>query len=352
MTNNIIRVVFVLSCILMGGLWPFTLATPSGEIGSNPEGEVDGPILPWVLFGCSAGGGAGLFVLLLLRFVSQELFERISPVLISIVIGLIVGFALAEYFLGLFWDNPSATIRLNLRTTFMLLFGFAGISLGLNRAASFDTLVQAVHGGSVRTANLKLVDTSVLIDGRISEVCGTGFVDGTLIIPRFIIKELQHIADSADALRRVRGRRGLDILKALQAPESNVIVEVVEDDPEQVKEVDGKLVELARQYGAKILTNDLNLNKVAQIDNIDVLNLNDLANALKPAVLPDEQMHVKIVKEGKEALQGVGYLDDGTMVVVDGGREYVGKQVAVLVTSVLQTSAGRMIFSKMQSVLT
>jgi len=351
MTNNIIRVVFVMCCILMGALWPVTLSSPDGVEGGGASADV--PILPWVLFGSAAGGGAGLFVLLALRFVTQELFDRISPVLISIVIGLLVGYILAEYILSVFWENPSTTVRLNLSTTFMLLFGFAGISLGLNRASSFETLVKAMHGGrDVRPANLKLVDTSVLIDGRIAEVCSTGFVDGTLIIPRFIIKELQNIADSADALRRVRGRRGLDILKALQDPESKIVVEVVEDDPEQVKEVDGKLVELARQYGAKILTNDLNLNKVAQIDNIGVLNLNDLANALKPAVLPDEQMHVKIVKEGKEALQGVGYLDDGTMVVVDGGREYLGKQVAVLVTSVLQTSAGRMIFSKMQSVLT
>ncbi len=350
MTNNIIRVVFVLSCILMGALWPLTLSSPDGEAGQT-ESEVSAPILPWVLFGAAAGGGAGLFVLLLLRFVTQELFERISPILISIVIGLLVGFSLAQYVLLVFWDDPSTTLRLNLQTTFMLVFGFAGISLGLNRASSFESLVKAMHGSAVRPANLKLVDTSVLIDGRIAEVCSTGFVDGTLLIPRFIIKELQNIADSSDALRRVRGRRGLDILKELQGPEIGVIVEVVEDDPEQVKEVDGKLVELARQYNAKILTNDLNLNKVAQIDNIDVLNLNDLANALKPAVLPDEQMQVKIVKEGKEALQGVGYLDDGTMVVVDGGREYVGQQVAVLVTSVLQTSAGRMIFSKMQSVL-
>ncbi len=350
MTNNIIRVVFVVSCILMGGLWPFTLASPDEEIGAASS-AVSAPILPWVLFGGAAGGGAGLFVLLGLRLVTQDLFERISPILISIVIGLLVGYSLAQYVLLVFWDDPSTTVRLNLQTTFMLLFGFAGISLGLNRASSFQSLVQAVHGGTVRPANLKLVDTSVLIDGRIAEVCSTGFVDGTLIIPRFIIKELQHIADSADALRRVRGRRGLDILKELQSADINVKVEVVEDDPEEVKEVDGKLVELARRYGAKILTNDLNLNKVAQIDNIDVLNLNDLANALKPAVLPDEQMQVKIVKEGKEAQQGVGYLDDGTMVVVDGGREHLGKEVAVLVTSVLQTSAGRMIFSKLQSVL-
>mgnify|MGYP005843147755 FL=1 len=171
------------------------------------------------------------------------------------------------------------------------------------------------------------------------------------MVPRFVLKELQNIADSSDVLRRARGRRGLDILRALQEPDSKVTVQIIEDDPQDLSEVDEKLVRVARIHNAKILTNDLNLNKVAQIEGVSVLNINDLANALKPAVLPDEFMKVKIVKEGKEMFQGVGYLDDGTMVVVDGGRDFVGKDVSVIVTSVLQTSAGRMIFSKLQSVL-
>lgn len=166
-----------------------------------------------------------------------------------------------------------------------------------------------------------------------------------------MLHELQHIADSSDVLRRAKGRRGLDILKELQRETSKVDVDIIEDDPQDVREVDSKLVRLAQKFGAKILTNDFNLNKVAQIEGIVVLNINDLANALKPAVLPDEQMEVKIIKEGKEASQGVGYLDDGTMVVVDGGRVHMGKIVQVVVTSVLQTAAGRMIFTRFDHVL-
>ena len=199
--------------------------------------------------------------------------------------------------------------------------------------------------------NPKLLDTSVIIDGRVAEVCKFGFLEGAIIVPRFVLRELQAIADSSDTLRRARGRRGLDILKQLQAPESNVKIEVIEDDIEQVQEVDGKLVALAKQIGAKVVTNDMNLLRVAQIEGVPVLNLHELANALKTAVLPDEHMHVKIVREGKEAQQGVGYLDDGTMIVVDGGRDHIGRNVAATVTSVLQTPNGRMIFTKLQSVL-
>ena len=191
----------------------------------------------------------------------------------------------------------------------------------------------------------------MIIDGRILDIIDAGFVEGTLVIPRFVLKELQHVADSADVLRRTKGRRGLDILKAMQDNTSKVNIEIIDDDPRDIQEVDGKLLALARQYNAKILTTDYNLNKVAQIEGVDVLNVNDLANALKPAALPDENLEVKIVKEGKEADQGVGYLDDGTMIVVDGGRTYVGRRVSAVVTSVLQTAAGRMIFTKLGEVL-
>jgi len=236
-------------------------------------------------------------------------------------------------------------------TSFVLVFAFIGITLGLTRASNWESLVNAVRRRHLENPGMKLLDTSVIIDGRLAEVCKTGFLEGTLVVPRFILRELQAIADSADVLRRARGRRGLDILHQLQEPTSGVEIQVIEDDPLDVHEVDGKLVRLARQFNAKIVTNDLNLNKVAQIEKVLVLNINDLANALKPAVLPDEQMHVKIVKEGKEAYQGVGYLDDGTMVVVDGGKDHVGRDVAVVVTSVLQTTAGRMIFTKLQQIL-
>ena len=191
------------------------------------------------------------------------------------------------------------------------------------------------------------MDTSVIIDGRIAEVCETGFVDGTLIVPQFVLQELQHIADASDPLRRARGKRGFEVLERLRRT-SKVKVEVIERDFAQVREVDGKLMELARALSAKILTNDANLSRVAQLRGIEVLNVNELASALRPIALPGEPMRVLVVREGKEAGQGVGYLDDGTMVVVDSGRRYQGQTVEVIVTSVLQTTAGRMIFTRLR----
>ncbi|MBI4831931.1 MAG: TRAM domain-containing protein [Candidatus Lindowbacteria bacterium] len=193
----------------------------------------------------------------------------------------------------------------------------------------------------------KVLDTSVIIDGRIADICKLGFVEGSLVIPRFVLNELQNIADSPDPLRRTRGRRGLDILTEIQKQVS-VDVRISEVDYPDVREVDSKLVRLAKQLRAKIITNDFNLNKVAQFQGIDVLNINDLANSLKPIVLPDEDFIIKIIKEGKEPGQGVGYLDDGTMVVVENGARMIGKEVKVTVTSVLQTSAGQMIFTRIK----
>ncbi|RLC47616.1 MAG: PIN domain nuclease [Candidatus Coatesbacteria bacterium] len=192
----------------------------------------------------------------------------------------------------------------------------------------------------------KILDTSVIIDGRIADVCETGFVEGKLIVPQFVLKELQHIADSGDPLKRNRGRRGLDILHKLQK-KSDVQVDIVDTDFPSIKEVDAKLVQLGRRMNAKLVTNDFNLNKVARLQDVVVLNVNELANAVKPVVLPGEIMNVSIVKEGKEHNQGVAYLDDGTMVVVEEAKRYMGKVVEAEVTSVLQTTAGRMIFAKM-----
>jgi len=191
----------------------------------------------------------------------------------------------------------------------------------------------------------KILDTSVIIDGRISDICRTGFLEGTLIVPGFILEELQHIADSSDVLKRNRGRRGLDILNKMQK-EPGVTIKIDYRDFDDVTEVDTKLIRLAKLLGAKIITNDYNLNKVAELQGIPVLNINELANAVKPIVLPGEEMVVHVIKDGKEQGQGVAYLDDGTMIVVDGGRKYIGEDVGVMVTSVLQTAAGRMIFAK------
>ena len=191
----------------------------------------------------------------------------------------------------------------------------------------------------------KILDTSVIIDGRIADICRTQFIEGVLVVPGFVLEELQHIADSSDVLKRNRGRRGLDILNKMQK-ESNVNVKIYDRDFDDVAEVDTKLVRLAKALGGKIVTNDYNLNKVAELQGVAVLNINELANAVKPIVLPGEEMVVHVIKDGKEQGQGVAYLDDGTMIVVDGGRKYIGEDIGVMVTSVLQTAAGRMIFAK------
>jgi len=190
-----------------------------------------------------------------------------------------------------------------------------------------------------------VLDTSVIIDGRIADICETGFMDGTLVIPQFVLKELQFVADSSDSMKRNRGRRGLDILQKIQKM-AGVDVTISDVDFPEVKEVDLKLIELARTLEGKIVTNDFNLNKVAQLRGVAVLNINELANSLKPVVLPGELMKVFILKEGKEYNQGVAYLDDGTMVVVDNARKMIGKTIDVVVTSVLQTTAGKMIFGR------
>ncbi|HEY6290569.1 MAG TPA: PIN domain-containing protein [Terriglobia bacterium] len=232
------------------------------------------------------------------------------------------------------------------QVTLLLVMAYIGMVLG---AIKGDILNLAALGGLFagerqrRTA--KILDTSVIIDGRICDVCEAGFIEGALIVPQFVLRELQLVADSADSLKRNRGRRGLDMLQRLQKM-STVQVQIVEDDFPQVRTVDLKLIELAKVYEGKIITNDFNLNKVAQLQGIAVLNVNELANALRPVVLPGESMRVFILKEGKEYNQGVAYLDDGTMVVVDNARKMLSKTIDISVTSVLQTTAGRMIFGR------
>ena len=355
---KVIRIIFVVACILMGTLWAVLLVDNYNEAAAAKNeriGEVvvqPQDFVTWGILGGLVGGVVSVGVILALRFVTQELFEKIAPAVLCIILGMVVGYGLVKYITHFDILRPEdANVMIFLYTSVILIFGFVGISLGLTMASNWEALKKAMHRRQFAVGQAKVVDTSVIIDGRISDICKTGFVEGPLLIPRFVLKELQNIADSPDVLRRARGRRGLDIIKEMQENNHLVDIEVVEDDPEDIPEVDGKLVRVARDCGGKILTNDLNLNKVAQIEGVHVLNINDLANALKPAVLPDEQMQVRIVKEGKEAFQGVGYLDDGTMIVVDGGKDHVGKDVSVVVTSVLQTTAGRMIFTKLQSVL-
>lgn len=197
-----------------------------------------------------------------------------------------------------------------------------------------------------KNKNYKLLDTNVIIDGRIADICKTGFLEGTLLIPVFVLEELQYIADSSDTLRRVRGRRGLDVLQKIREDESNMEVEIMNVDFEEIQGVDSKLVRLAQKLGGKIITNDFNLNKVAQLRGVEVLNINELSNSVKPVVIPGETMKVQVVKDGKEPGQGVAYLDDGTMIVIENGHRYLSRTISVEVTSALQTAAGRMIFAK------
>lgn len=225
---------------------------------------------------------------------------------------------------------------------------YIGMVLGARKGAEFDlNEYKKLFRGEAKEENPKLLDTSVIIDGRVADICETGFLEGTLIIPQFVLRELQQIADSSDPIKRNRGRRGLDILQRIQRS-ADVHVKILEQDFPKIRDVDSKLVVLGKELGAKILTNDFNLNKVAELQGVPVLNVNQLANAVRPVVLPGELMSVHILKEGKEYGQGVAYLDDGTMVVVDSARKYVGKNVDVAVTSVLQTTAGRMIFTRLK----
>ena len=244
--------------------------------------------------------------------------------------------------------SPSSVIPQFATLATLLIFPYLGLIVGLRygREDGLDVKIMGVNDAG-RAPIPKLLDTSVIIDGRIADLCETGFIEGGFIIPQFILQELQHISDSADGLKRARGRRGLDILNHIQK-NVEIDVRIVEDDFPNIKEVDAKLVELGKKLGAKILTNDLNLNKVAELQGVRVLNINELTNALKPVVLPGETIRVFVLKEGKEAGQGVAYLDDGTMVVIDNAKRCIGKNVDVVVTSVLQTSAGRMIFSRLK----
>ncbi|AIQ65755.1 twitching motility protein PilT [Paenibacillus stellifer] len=229
--------------------------------------------------------------------------------------------------------------------------GYLGLRIGLEKRAELGALwATGRFGGTAEPEGPvpeehKILDTSVIIDGRIADICKTGFIEGTIVIPEFVLEELQHIADSSDLLKRNRGRRGLDILNKIQK-ELDVKVLIYEGDFEEISEVDSKLVKLAKVLHGKVVTNDFNLNKVCELQGVSVLNINDLANAVKPVVLPGEEIIVQVIKDGKEHGQGVAYLDDGTMIVVEGGREFIGSTMEVLVTSVLQTSAGRMIFAK------
>jgi len=232
-----------------------------------------------------------------------------------------------------------------------VLFGYFGVMVMITHQQDILSMIRGQlpdrKGGSSRGGRPVLLDTSVIIDGRIADISRTGFIDGEMLVPRFVLNELQHIADSSDALRRRRGRRGLEMLRRLQN-DSVTPVRVVDMEIEGVREVDDKLVVLGKRMTCPIVTNDYNLNRVAQLQGVQVLNINELANAVKAMFLPGESLDIEIIQEGKEVGQGVGYLDDGTMVVVEDGKPYIGRQVEVVVTKVLQTAAGRMLFARIE----
>ena len=300
--------------------------------------------------------------LVIARRLERVLTHIPNQELIAGTIGLLFGLIIANLIGAAF--NQVPIIGPYISIILSAIFGYSGVRLmarkgpemylnylkqwkrseaGTKKSRGFNMF--GSHKSSDSNSPAKLLDTSVIIDGRIKDLCATGFIDGPLIVPVFVLNELQIISDSADAMKRNRGRRGLDILKEMQDAKL-VSIEIVEDDYDDLHEVDSKLMRLALEKQWKLMTNDFNLNKVARVQGIKVLNLNELANVLKPALIAGEWIRVQVMKEGKEVQQGVAYLDDGTMIVVEDGRPYVGQEVEVMVTSILQTSAGRMIFAR------
>jgi len=295
--------------------------------------------LPNVLFGFVLG-------VLIVAF-EMRLKDTSVTHMVGALLGGAIGLAAAKTIgAAMYWANLSDGKVVFLHSMILLAFPYLGLVLGARRGEWFEPahLIGLFRATGPRK-RYRILDTSVIIDGRIADICETGFIDGTLVIPQFVLKELQLVADSSDSMKRNRGRRGLDILQKIQKM-AGVDVMISDMDFPDVREVDLKLIELARTLQGKIVTNDFNLNKVAQLRGVEVLNINELANSLKPVVLPGEIMKVFILKEGKEYNQGVAYLDDGTMVVVDNARKMIGKTIDVVVTSVLQTTAGKMIFGR------
>jgi len=319
----IARVVFVLAV----GYAAYQLHPLVGDPVSN------------LIFGLATGG----------LFVALEV--RLKDISVTHLLGALIGGAIglgAAHTIGtaLYWADVSDARVVFLHSLILLGLPYLGLAMGARRGEWLEpsNLISVFRATGPRR-RYKVLDTSVIIDGRIADICETGFMDGTLVIPQFVLKELQLVADSSDSMKRNRGRRGLDILQKIQKM-SGLEVTISDVDFPEVREVDLKLIELARTLQGKIVTNDFNLNKVAQLRGVEVLNINELANSLKPVVLPGELMKVFILKEGKEYNQGVAYLDDGTMVVVDNARKAIGKTIDVVVTSVLQTTAGKMIFGR------
>jgi len=326
----ILRILLFLICGISG----FTLARQISPSTPNP-------ILGFI---------GGLLLAALTLLIEKGLKKIPLKNLLGSFIGLILGILVANFLSNVFLPNLHNQQEMAL-PLLSVLYGvcvYIGLQIGLKKGEEIHLAGWKFFPKKVsQSEKSKILDTSVIIDGRIADITETGFIEGPLIIPQFILNELQHIADSSDSIKRTRGKRGLEVLHHIQK-QADVDVRIVDRDYPAVKEVDSKLIELAKEVSGKIITNDSNLNKVAELQGIEVLNINELANSIKPVVLPGEEINVKILKEGKEMGQGVAYLDDGTMIVVDNGRKQMGKTIDVVVTSVLQTPAGRMIFARLK----
>lgn len=403
MLDKAIKFFITLTCAIIGGVAlrqasPFLISYINLEFFQIETGifELTLASLVCILLGAIIGSLAGFFVSPYLidklkkftSFVEKQLSKMPINDVIAGAVGLAIGLIIANLLGSAFAHIP--VVGNYLPIIFSIVLGYLGIRLTIKKrkelAGSFDFIphvlrdalrsrepVAKENKAELKTAdepapeenppvekakvnlvklkenkdkNYKLLDTNVIIDGRIADICKTGFLEGTLLIPVFVLEELQYIADSSDTLRRVRGRRGLDVLQKIREDESTLEVEIMNVDFDDVQGVDSKLVRLAQKLGGKIITNDFNLNKVAQLRGVSVLNINELSNAVKPVVIPGETMRVQVVKDGKEPGQGVAYLDDGTMIVIENGHRYLSRTISVEVTSALQTSAGRMIFAK------
>ena len=330
--QTILRLLLVVACSVSGYLLASHL----------PITHTLGIWIKWV------GALAGFIFALLALSIEKIIKKAPLKVIFGGTFGLFLGLVIAQLLGYAFSGLQNSAIRISISVILSCVFGYIGLVLGGKKVEEFKWPGWGFFAkGSHKKNGGKILDTSVIIDGRVADICETDFLEGPLVIPQFILQELQHIADSADNLKRARGRRGLDILNRMQKGDT-VEVKVVDDDYPDIKEVDAKLIALAREMNAKIVTNDFNLNKVAQLQGVPVLNINQLANALKPMVLPGEVLHLQIMREGKEQGQGVAYLDDGTMVVVENASRHLGEEVEASVTSILQTTAGRMIFTTLK----
>lgn len=360
MLKNIVHLFFIITGGTLGYLYmPQVIEllnfTNASWLVSPYTGTVLGAIILFLVSYLLAG-----YIVEFLKWVEDALIKVPVGDLFFGSVGLIIGLIIA-YLINITLQDINIKVVSQILPLFItILLGYFGFQVGFRRRDEFLGLLNRKDRDKKRTdegqegvkvkndSPAKILDTSVIIDGRIADICQTSFLEGTIVIPEFVLGELQHIADSSDVLKRNRGRRGLDVLNRIQK-ELPVEVEIYEGDFEEIPEVDSKLIKLAKVMDGIVVTNDFNLNKVCDFQGVRVLNINDLANAVKPVVLPGEELMVQVIKDGKEQNQGVAYLDDGTMIVVEEGRNYIGKTIEVLITSVLQTSAGRMIFAKPKS---